>query len=182
MTGRELTGLAIKVFAIYVLVNAVYAVAGLVTTFLANRDGLYEGLPFFWFWVLGAIAVVLLFTFGVVLWRVSKRTIEPPKPSAGESGIATISETFALSLLGLYLVFDGLRRTAFLAVGAYSEFAGTASSLDHGAAAQTLVYIGCYIVQIIVGLTLIFGANWWVSLLRRLREAGLGDRSAVRGD
>lgn len=174
MTGRELTSLAIKVFAIYVLVDAVYAVAGLVTTLLANRQWAYARLPFIWFWALGAVAVVLLFTFCVVLWRLSKRLVKPAGVSRGAPGDAPISEAFALSLLGLYLVFEGLLRIAFLAEGAYAALAGTGGSLAHGISNQTVVYTGCYTVQIIVGLTLILGGHWWARLLRRLREAGLG--------
>lgn len=176
MTGRELTSLAIKVFAIYVLVQAVFAVAGLVVVLHEGRTWLSQGLSTFWIWALGAVAAALLFIFVVVMWRLSRKIVQPPPFGLPETNAASITEAFVLSVLGLYWVFEGLLRSALLSLGTYAALSSFAGTEVHGVWARTIAYLGCYGVQIVVGLTLILRTNGWAALLRRLREAGLGSK------
>jgi|GEM_PF-5376277 len=172
MTGRELTSLAIRLFAIYVLVRAVLAIPALVQVLYGLGGQAYLTPDSAWFWGVGAFAVVLLVVLAVVLWRLATRFVGPAPAASGDGPSMTVDEPFVLSVLGLYLAFKGLLQIAFLAIGAYSAL-GPTGPLEHGLKAQTIAYMLGYLVQLLLGLTLILRSHGWAALLRRLREAGL---------
>jgi hypothetical protein len=48
--------------------------------------------------------------------------------------------------------------------------------------ATTITFLVSYFLQAAIGLTLISGADGWVSLLRKLRTAGMGSDPALQED
>lgn len=181
MTGREITSLSIKLFAIYVLVNAVLAIPTFVMTLVGFAGQSYLTPESVWFWALGVIAVLSLLVLFVVLWRLANRFVEPHEDTSDNTSPLAIDEPFVLSALGLYLSFDGLMRIATLSVRTYVSVGQNHVSLSTAANAETIAYIVCYCFQVIFGLTLVLRSRGWAALLHRLRNAGLAAKRPVGG-
>jgi hypothetical protein len=172
MTTNELTSVAIKVFAIYVLVHAILSIPSFVVT--------YSGLGFDrsivsseqLFWLLAISSIVLLLIITVFLWKLAGRVAEKVSSDVGiNENHGKIDQEFLLSLLGIYLCVDAVIRFGFVCISAYTQ----AQHSDE-IALQTIAYIVGYLFQIIVGLTLILKASGWIRIMNWLRGAGLTEK------
>jgi len=177
MTGREITSLAIKLFAIYVLVRAVLAIPALVQVLYGPGGRAFLAPETIWLWGIGAIAVALLIVLAVVLWRLAGRVVRAAPGASTEAPSVAVDEPFVLSVVGLYLAFKALLQIAFLAVGAYAAL----GPLQQDFQAQTIAYIAGYVVQLVLGLALMLRSRGWALVLRRLREAGLKAKPSEGG-
>jgi hypothetical protein len=171
MTTNELTSVAIKVFAIYVLVHTILSVPRYVVTYSGLGFDRSNGLSTPLFWLLAVSSIVLLVVATVLLWKLAGRVAEKTSIGAGKSESYGIDEAFLLSLLGVYLGVDAVMAFGFVCISAYTQ-----SHQNYGIGLQTIAYIVGYPFQFIIGLTLILKANGWVKLLNWLRGAGLTEK------
>ncbi|MEJ2508480.1 MAG: hypothetical protein P8009_03190 [Gammaproteobacteria bacterium] len=179
MTGREITSLAIKVFAIYVLVRAVLTIPVLVQVLYGLGGQAYLNPESAWSWGLGAVAVLSLLVLFVVLWRLANKFVPPADQRSTDDNVVAVDGAFVLSVLGFYLTFEGLMRIAFLSIGAYASMNHSDGRLIHDVKWQTIAHLLCYLLQAAVGLSLILRGNGWAALLNRLRHAGLKAKPPV---
>ena len=110
MTTNELTSVAIKVFAIYILVHAILSIP----TFIATFSGLHFDRSNSWteqvFWLLSVSSIVLLLIVTVLVWKLAGRVVEKAPSAVEKSESCGIDEAFLLSLLGIYLCVEAVMR------------------------------------------------------------------------
>ena len=122
-----------------------------------------------WFTVIGIVSIVLLVILSVFIWKLSTNTTTYTKEPSG-SLTSGLSEAFLLSLLGLYLIFNGLFKFAISSAGTYYSI--KASTDVNYEISQHIIYLGIYLVQIVIGLTLVIKSNGWLALLNKARVVG----------
>jgi hypothetical protein len=169
MTNKELTSVAVKVFSIYVLVHAVLSVPYLVNT-LITHGGFFEnqGDNKFLLGLLGSAAFILLVFLAGILWKLANKVVEKSSDQVDVEESSKIDSSFLVSLLGFYLTFDGLLRFGYACASAFAQ------AQDGGdLSVQTKAYVAGFLIQIIIGITLVLKAEGWVRVLRWLQRAGL---------
>jgi len=168
MTNKELTSVAIKVFAIYVLVQAILSVPLLVNAMATYGFSEHRSGGSILLWLLGAAAFILLVGLTVFLWKLATRVATQASAQVEDGKSSKVDDGFLISLLGLYLTFEGLLRFGYTCTSLYIQNQSTEEY-----SAQTLAYVIGYLIQVVIGLSLILKAHGWLALLRWLREAGL---------
>lgn len=168
MSNKEITRLALKLFAIYIIVQVILSTPLLFQTYvLLNHGLLYSSQT--WFLAISILTLVLLVLLSIGIWKLSNSTASQ-MISNPHCKLSAFSEEFALSLLGLYLIVYGLSKTVFVSIGAYLS-AGDESNVNHEYA-QILVYVLVYLTIVIIGMSLVIKAKGWAELLSRLRMLG----------
>lgn len=169
MTNKELTSVAIKGFSIYVLVHAILSVPFLTQT-LSTHGGFYEnsGSSKILLLLLGVTAFVLLVFLAIFLWRLANQIVTSASAQKDPDENSKIDASFLISLLGFYLILEGLLRFGYACTSAFTQ------TQDGGElSVQTIAYIVGHLIQAIIGLTLVIKSHGWVEFLRWLQRAGL---------
>ena len=172
MTNKELTSVAIKVFSIYVLVQAILSVPYLANA-LVTHGGFFENQRSsnFILGLLGITAFALLVLLAIFLWKLANKIVDKSTAPVNADENSKIDASLLVSLLGLYLTFDGLLRLGYVCVSAFAQ------TQDGGELAlQTKAYIAGYIIQVSIGLTLVLKSEGWLRFMRWLQRAGLKDK------
>lgn len=171
MTERELTGLALRLFAIYVLVELLLNLPGVFVA-LAGVNEWTAWMPVgLWFGAGLAGSLIVGLGITVLLWRLAGRALTGSVTTV-ESGQTTGLELIVLSALGLYLLLQGIGRSAFAAV-AIQQSRLAAGSVGIGWEAG--IGLAVPLLQALIGLSLILRSRGWAVWLRRLRDAGTPD-------
>ena len=171
MTNKEITALALKVFAIYVLVQTLLAVPVIVQAISSNFYD-KEGVTAYAAIGVGIVAITILFGVAIAIWKLSNGIIIKTTSSPLNKAVTpNTTEEFILSALGIYLAFKGLLSVFYMSVSAYTQLYGQQTSQE--VSPQTAALLISNVIQVIVGLTLILRARGWVMLLRKFRGAGL---------
>ena len=168
MTSNEITSVAIKVFAIYVLVQSIFFVPSFVAAY--SSFGINNSNQTL-LWILGIASFLILLVMSYLLWKLANRVADKAAICSNQSNAAGITEPFLLSLLGVYLGIDAIVRFGFVSLSAVSQ---TQDGRD--IALETVGYIVGYLLQIVVSLTLILKARGWARFLEWLRGAGLAEK------
>jgi len=168
MSNKDLTKLALKIFSIYIFVQVILATPQFFQAYVMLSNGSeYNNSK--WFMFIGAAAVVVLLLLSVAIWKLSSNTKEIISKNTDNSSL-NMSEEFALSILGLYLIVYGLTRTIVVATSAY--YSSQASNDINYDITQSVIYVAVYLVVSIVGMSLVIKSNGWSALLNKLRVAG----------
>jgi len=166
--SKEITSIALKVFAIYVMVQTVLAMPGLFQAYVMLSDG-SEYSSAQWFILISSISIALLFILSVFIWKLAIITTKKIE-NINNSKESKLSEEFILSIFGLYLIFEGLSSLAIVSVGTY--YSVQAPSVDDYKISQSMIYLLVYSLQSIIGVTLVIKARGWALMLNKLRVAG----------
>ena len=163
MSNKELTKLALKVFSIYVMVQAILAIPQFFQAYAMLSNG-PEYNTTNWFIVIGAMPIVLLMILSVFIWKLSKNiAIKISYESTTSS--SNVSEEFILSVLGLYLIVLSLTRLSITSISTYYLLQSTS---DIGFSVnQNIIYLVVHIVVATLGLTLVIKATGWARLLNK---------------
>ncbi|MEW8077622.1 MAG: hypothetical protein AB2784_21965 [Candidatus Thiodiazotropha endolucinida] len=168
MTNKEITSVALKVFAIYVLVQAILSIPLLVNAAATYGFSENQNNSSLLLWFLGAIAFILLVVLTVFAWKLAIKIATHSSAHIEERETFEVDESFFISLLGLYLLFEGILRFGYACISAFM-LVHEGSELS----VQTMSYVIGYLLQLIIGLTLVLKAHGWMRFLRWLRVAGL---------
>ena len=168
MSNKELTKLALKVFSIYIMVHALLSIPQFFQAYISLNTG-DARTGYFWLAILGVVALFLLLLLSVAIWKLSN-SITLQVSNTVDKELAPLSESFAVSLLGIYLIFYGLSRLTIGAVGTYYTLIDNNPANDN--LMQNVVYLLVYFIISIIGLTLILKSKGWAGLLNKLRVAG----------
>lgn len=171
MTEREITSLALKLFAIYVLVQMLGAIPTLIVSLATAKDFLGSALPVLWLSGAAVTAVLIALTTASLLWKLASKALSKTSGEREENSFYRI-EAAILSGLGLYLIVQALIRLSYGSAGAYVQYV---VSEPGEIPIQTAVLLIVHILEAVIGLSLILRTDGWVSLLRRVRNAGLSD-------
>ena len=107
MTNKELTSLAIRVFAIYVLVQAVILIAQTSSGFSAFFQGNEK-----WLIIIPTFSIIGLFIIFYLLWKLSHSVFKEITASNESSSKYKVDQAFILQLIGFYLVMNSLHGLA----------------------------------------------------------------------
>ena len=171
MTSKEITSVAIKVFAIYALVQAIFSVPVMVNALAyfgiferGEANALLLLLP-------GIVSFFIVVTLVIFLWKLANSLVEQSTVSPEDQDDRAVTADFLISLVGFYLVLEGLIQFGYSSITSYTSFQETRTlSIE-----QNMYVIG-NLVQIAIGLALIVKAQRWVSFLNWLRSAGLNHK------
>ncbi len=174
MKRREITAVALKVFSLYILINAIQAIPFVTNslTWLIQGRSASEGYESSLYWLLGVASFVALVSLAVLTWKLGVNVVS--RTAVGEDNDTSqpvITEAFLLSLLGIYLTVIGLRGVWS---SAWTVIVMVQNDVELDVRAITAV-IGD-LLQVLVGVSLMVKATGWSRLLLRLREAGLREK------
>ena len=175
MTNKDLTSLAIKIFAIYVFMEAIILIA---QTGIFLKE--YISLGKAWLLLTPVFATVGLIAVFIILWKLSKNIIDVLAKPTKQLDNLKIDQIFILHLIGFYLVVVGLLGLAQGGMSLYyvyfyqaSEFG---SSYRPELSGQTVFHIIVSLIKIGFGLTLILRPYGWAKIFNRFREFGLSKK------
>jgi len=170
MTSNEITAVAFKVFAIYVFVNMLLAIPSFVQAVSSNFYNDDSSTPYL---AVGATALACLLLIGITIsiWKLSVSITKRAISSTHEKSDFNMSEGFILSVVGLYLAFEGAQSIFYNLIGIYMQLHGKYGT--HEVEPESLAYLFSYVVQVVFAFSLIFRAEGWSSVLTRIRESGL---------
>ena len=168
MNNKDITKLALKIFSIYVMVQAILAIPQFFSAWVMMSNG-SEYSSARWFLVIGIIAILSLIVLSVTIWRLSANsTLFVAQDVNNKDGV--ISEGFVLSMLGIYLVVYGLTRLIVVVTSAYYS-AQPMDNINYNIT-QTIIYAAVYLAVTILGLSFVIKSNTWSALLNKLRVVG----------
>lgn len=170
MSSREITIVALKVFALYVLLQFALGIPQTVNSFLYVQNSSVADVTFWWIWLVGVAVLIGIGLIGFLLWRFADAISETAQRT-GSNEPSWQLESVVLSALGVFLVVQALIRLVHLSTSAYLQ----ASVLEDpdNVSAETIAQIAAYVIQALIGMSLVRKVNGWIRLLRRFREAGL---------
>ena len=176
MTRQELTSLALKFFALYLLINllnlmvvygyaAIYTVwgwvfgSGYMLPVLGEGDRVLLA-------IIGVLAVGLPIGLSISLWKLagslsSKHRVEQDEPDA-EPGFDNV----VIMLVGVGL---------FVAITAFPQLLNSLQRLaleagkEPGVSGGTIVWVIGSLLELLLGISLVLGRNGWRQLLFKLR-------------
>lgn len=169
MTAKEITSLALKLFAIYLLVQMILAIPTLIASLVTTKEFLGPELSALWLWGASAAAVLIGLVAAWILWKLANKTLSKTSGERNETSFSG-NEAAIFAALGLFLVVQALVRFFYVSAGAYVQYVRVEPS---EVPLQTTVLMVAHIAQGLVGLSLILRTEGWMSLLQKIRYAGL---------
>ena len=176
MTNKEITSLALKVFAIYVFIQTITLLA---QTGYAITNLTLEG--FKWLLVPPLLSIIGMAVIFYFLWKLADSVMDEVSKEVKASDDYKIDKTFILNILGFYLIASGFSGVAQSGISLFytnfyhaSEF-GT--SYNPEMIWQTTFLLIANTVKIIFGVTLLFKSTVWLKLFNKLRTVGLTSMS-----
>lgn len=169
MTEREITSVALKLFAVYLLVQLLLAFPTVIASLASAKDVFGRHLSGLWLWGAAAMAIMIAIAAALVLWRLANKALAATSGGKERNSFLGI-EWAVFSALGLFLLVQALIHFSYVSAGAYVQYV----QVDSGdITLQTAVQMGAYIFEAIIGLSLILRTDGWVLMLRKLRNAGV---------
>ncbi len=168
MNSNDLTKVALKVFSIYIMVNTMLAIPSFFSMhvmFGADEHAKNDPL----FLVVALVSVASLLVLALFIWKLASNLSTKINH---ESSNYKLTESFILSVFGLYLIFDGLTKLSFSSVNFYYNYKTSDANIINDTQIQNIIYLSVYFIQVIIAITLIIKSEGWATLLRKLRVAG----------
>jgi len=174
MTKHEVAALACKILGIYFIVGALsgfgYAVTMMVEHFSGMREGEIGNL-----WLAALVGSGLMMVFGILLWFLADRVAARMVPERGSLAVESRTtgadiQAIAFSVVGVFVLARFFPRLTQLIVNLSVLADYDRAQLD----ARTKAMIGELIVQLAIGLWLLFGSRGIVGLLKTARGVGIG--------
>lgn len=175
MSSNEITAVAFKVFAIYVFVQMLLAIPSFVQAITSNFYNDASSTPYFAVGVT-TLALMLLIGITISIWKLSTSIAKKAISTTNEKSILNISEGFILSVIGLYLAFEGAQSIFYNLVGIYMQLHGKYGTNE--VVPESLAYLFSYVVQVAFAFSLILRAQGWSAVLKGIREAGLNAKTS----
>ena len=169
MSNKEITKLALKIFSIYVLVQALLAIPQFFQAYVMLSNG-SEYNSANWFLLIGAVSILVLIILSVIIWKLST-SVTSSLHQDNDTTSSYVKEEFALSLLGLYIIVFGLTRLVIASTSVY--YLSESSNDINNNITQNVIYLIVYFLVSVLGISLVIKSHGWVSLLNKLRLAGI---------
>lgn len=157
MNTREVTAIAIKLLAIWLLVHVIIYIPSLAVAFTSVQDFNQTKLPQWLYYALVASSLIIGFLAAILLMRTSNSVLAS---TGTESTGSNIDQTFLLQLAGIFFI-----------VTALTSLPGILLNLGKVSTVQTdtIFYLGGKLFELGVGLYLLTKPAVWARLLNRLR-------------
>jgi len=173
MNNKEITAIALKVFAIYLLAQVIIQLPSIYGFFLAMSNWVDLNIKNF-LWIPAVLLIATLSVAVIVarlLWKLSSGITEK---SAGELQVENSSKVpsdfheFIFFVLGLFVLIEGLFS---IPSAVMSGFQASASPGETGVSGNIIVWFLSDLLLIILGLSLMFKRKNWVALYKKLKYA-----------
>jgi hypothetical protein len=175
MNSKELTSLAIRVFAIYVLVQAIILIAQSGASFQTYFQGDQK-----WLFLIPLFSILGLITAFFILWKISNKVIENLVKPEKELDDFKVDQIFILHLIGFYLIVVGLLGLGQGGISLFYVYFYQANEFGPTyrpeISSQTMYYIIANIIKVGFGIALIIKPNGWVKLFNWFRRLGLSKK------
>jgi len=154
MNNKELTSLAIRVFAIYVLIQAIILIGQssfALASFFQGDDK--------WLFIIPTLSIVGLLVVFVGLWKLSQSVLNKITTENKTTEKFRVDQIFVLNLIGFYLIVVALFGLSQGGISLYFYYFHQAS--EHGSnylletSSQTIFYIIANCLKLIIGITLL---------------------------
>jgi hypothetical protein len=168
MNSKEITSLAFKLLAIYVLVGILSQV-GQFSMFFRNFFQ-YDST---WFYFLPVITIGVLVALFFLLWNLSNKVIVSSTNNEEVDDNLKVDQVFILSLVGFYLLPQGIFDLIRILMSDYfSNHTPPNISFNTDSGHMLYVYIAASLMKIIISLSLIFKTKGWAILFKKIRYLG----------
>ena len=177
MTNKEITSLAIKVFAIYILLQAILMMAQ--TGNILNQFFQFGSA---WLIITPVIAIIGLLASFYMMWKLGNNIIAKTTKEVSHEGKNNkdfnISQRFILQAIGLYLLITGFRMLFqsgmnMIVKAMYVGQQPTELALSYP---SDFVYLVSSLLEIILAISLIVKPLFWRNLLHKFRTFGLSNK------
>lgn len=171
MTNKEITSLAFKVCAIFVLLMVIQ----MISQYSFMYNSFFSETPNYLFLV-PIIVIIILFSLAIILWKLSNNIITTmTKDNGVNNDDLRVDQPFILNIIGFYLLFHGLLEVSSGIISLIMTQDHLPEKLSHmvmssGFKYQALFYVLGSVIKIIVALTLILRSKGWVKLFRKIRQ------------
>lgn len=168
MTNKEITSLAIKVFAIYVLIQVISGIAQI----SAGLDSFFQGDEKLLF-LMPFIAMAGLFIVFVALWKLAGSVMEQVNTNDSVVNDFKVDQVFILNLVGFYIVFISLlgiiQNGISLVYTNFEQGQDSVVSLNLVIPSQLIFYGISNLIKLLLGISLIIKPIGWAHLFKKIR-------------
>ncbi len=175
MSNKELTSLSIRIFAIYVLVQAILLIAQSST----GINGYFQG-DEKWLILIPVFSIIGLFILFYSLWKLSHSVFREVTTSNKAETQYKVDQIFILQLVGFYLLLTALTGLAQGGLSLYYTYIVQAkeygSTYQPEMTSQSIVYLISSTIKLLVGIAIVIKPLAWSNLFNRLRNFGLTDK------
>ena len=157
MNTREVTAIAIKLLAIWLLVHVIIYIPSLAVAFSSLQNFNQIEPPKWLYYALVASSLIIGFLAAILLMRTSNSVLAS---TSTESTGSNIDQTFLLQLAGVFFIV-----TALVGLPVVLLNLGKVSTVQ----TDTIFYLGGKLFELGIGLYLLTKPTVWARLLNRLR-------------
>ncbi len=159
MNTKEVTAIAIKFFAIWLLVQVILQVPSLLLVFNNIEGYVQQEFPHnLYVSVVGSFLLIGIIA-SFLLYRVSNSVLAT-LPETNENNKNNISQQFLLQLGGVYFIVSAI----LLFLGTFTNIRNTVSI-----EATSYLYIIGALFELVIGITMLVKSSVWVHWLHKLR-------------
>jgi hypothetical protein len=158
MSPKDITAIAIKFFAIYLLVNVVVYFPSMIVSMTALQKYHEETFSSEMFVSVVGAFIVLGITISFMLNRLANSIAS--KSSENTAINSDLPKDFLLQILGVYFIISGISSLPGIAISLFKH-----NAMD----SATLLYGVGYIFQVVVGFYLVVKPTIWNQWLNKLR-------------
>ena len=167
MNNKEITKIALKIFSIYILVQALLAMPRFYASYMAYSSNWPGGQV--WLPAIGAISIIALLIISVLIWKLSNKTCEQLNDIKPNQPVKT-NEEFILSVLGLYLVAYGIYNIAITSL--HTHFLIGLANEVTDKVALNYKFLVVYFIIAVLGVSLIIKVKGWLAFLKKIQTIG----------
>lgn len=164
-----MASLAIKIFALYVLIQTIILIANAGSIMLKSTDLVAE--PLSWLLSVPFVAIILLIALFLILWRLANDVTRVTKIPSERKEHYQVDQIFILHLLGFFLLTSGLVDVVNKSFSLYYLSASDTYLREQIFVGKALLFFDYLIgaAQIIIGVMLIVQPYGWARALKKIR-------------
>ncbi|MCG7893315.1 MAG: hypothetical protein JAZ12_02565 [Candidatus Thiodiazotropha taylori] len=152
MNPREITSLALKLFALYLLVQALVNVPAILGVYLSIEYRVNETPAHNWLWVAGLITIICAVIIAGLIWKLANKSLNQLLNSEGNSKVLDLVpsniELVIYSALGMFLFISAISSLVFSFA---STYASVNNGLSSGIRTEHLLIIGTSATEMLIG-------------------------------
>ncbi|MCG8016216.1 MAG: hypothetical protein JAY97_08375 [Candidatus Thiodiazotropha sp. 'RUGA'] len=152
MNPREITSLALKLFALYLLVQALVNVPAILGVYLSIEYRVNETPAHNWLWVAGLITIICAVIIAGLIWKLANKSLNQLLNSEGNSKaldlVPSNIELVIYSALGMFLFISAFSSLVFSFA---STYASVNNGLSSGIRTEHFLIIGTSATEMLIG-------------------------------
>ena len=172
MKTREITSLALKLFALYLLSQALINVPSIMGVYLAIESRNTDNPSHEWLWVSGVVSILCAIVIAILIWKLANKSLIESLKNDSESSdlniVPTDFERIIYWALGLFFLVSSISSIPF---SFYSAYASVNNDLSFGLNTGHILHISSDLFQALIGITLILYPGHWSSLFTQVRRS-----------